>query len=223
MTDQGNAPGAGDPESPATGEAGPPTRPTDLESYIRANRTTFTEDALRREALAAGYAAADVDATLMATREVVPPVSGARAARNIFIAYLATYVLLVLGMLVNPAISSGSSFIDVRGLGIVILSMALGVGFVGSLIWIASRRGFFLVLGVVLAIYGVTSFRNDAFSGVVFAIGGGLLALVALRLRRGARAPSSPSMEVLMSMPLLILVAVGGTCLVSGLPIPRPV
>jgi hypothetical protein len=30
-------------------------------------------------------------------------------------------------------------------------------------------------------------------------------------------------MEVLMSIPLLILVAVGGTCLVSGLPIPRPV
>jgi hypothetical protein len=216
MTDPGSAPGSG-------GQAEPPAGTTELEAYIRANRTTFTEEALRREALAAGYPAADVDATLVATREVGVPASGGRAAGRIFVAYLVTYLILVLGMLVNPAISNGSSFIDVRGLGIVILSMALGVGFVGSLIWIASRRGFFLVLGVVLAIYGVTSFRNDAFSGVVFAIGGGLLALVALRLRRGARAPSSPSMEVLMSMPLLILVAVGGTCLVSGLPIPRPV
>jgi hypothetical protein len=216
MTDPGSAPGS-------DGRAEPPAGTTELEAYIRANRATFTEEALRREALAAGYPAADVDATLVATREVVPPVSGTRAARNIFIAYLATYLLLVAGMLVNPAISGGSSFIDVRGLGIVILSMALGAGFVGSLIWVASRRGFFLVLGVALAIYGVASLRNDPLSGAVFAIGGGLLALIALRLRRGGRAPSSPSMEVLVSMPLLILVAIGGTCLVSGLPIPRPV
>jgi hypothetical protein len=215
MTDQGSAPRAEG--------AAPPAGATELEAYIRANRATFTEQALRREALAAGHPAADVDAALVATREAVPPVSGARAARNIFIAYLVTYLVLVLGMLVNPAISSGSSFIDVRGLGIVILSMALGAGFVGSLIWVASRRGFFLVLGIVLAIYGVATLGNDPLTGAACAVGGGLLLVLALGLRRGTRAPSSPSMEVLMSIPLLILVAVGGTCLVSGLPIPRPV
>jgi hypothetical protein len=212
MSDQGNAPGAGEPASP-----------TDLESYVRANRATFTEEALRREALAAGYTAADVDATLVATRELVSPASGAQAARRIFVAYLVTYLILVLGMLVNPAIGSGGSFIDVRALGIVFLSMALGVGFVGSLIWIASRRGFFLVLGVVLALYGITTIGSDMIVGGVFALAGVALAVAAFRFRRGSPGPSSASMEVLMSIPLLILVAVGGTCLVSGLPIPRPV
>jgi hypothetical protein len=101
--------------------------------------------------------------------------------------------------------------------------MALGVGFVGSLIWIASRRGFFLVLGAVLALYGITAIGNrDLIGGGVFALAGIALAVAAFRFRGGSRAPSSASMEVLVSIPLLILLAVGGTCLVSGLPIPRP-
>jgi hypothetical protein len=209
---------------------GAPVEASDLETYMRANRAGFTEDVLRREALAAGHSPAAVEAALAATRTAGGPVDRGRIVRNLFLVYLAVYVILDVLMLVNPANSRGGGFLgDVRGLGILFLSLALGAAFVGSLVWVASRRLFFGLVGIGIALSSLTTVASTlsggATGGVVLGIAGvaagAALAFAAARVGRGG-APSSPSAELLMVMPILLLLAVGGSCVASGLPIPRP-
>ena len=197
-----------------------------LEDYIRANRATVTEDALRTAAIAAGHAPEAVDAALVATRDVRPPADLGGVVRRVFFIYLAVYLVLDALMLINPA-NRGSGFLgDTRGIGIVILSMALGAGFVGSLVWIRSRRAFFLIIGCGLIVYGLsilTGYQPTLVVALAVVGLGAALAIAALRYRPSPVGPSAPSIELLMSMPLLILLAVGGTCLASGLPLGRGV
>lgn len=196
-----------------------------LEAYIRANRGRYTEDALRSQALAAGHSPEAVDAALAATRDLQQPVDVGRVVRRVFLIYLAVYLILDALIFINPA-NQGSGFLgDLRGIGILILSVALGAGFVASLVWIASRRGFVFVIGCGLVLYGLsilTGYQPTLFVALIVSGIGMALAFAALRYRRQSAAPSAVSVELLMSIPLLILLAVGGACVVSGLPIPRP-
>jgi hypothetical protein len=196
-----------------------------LEAYIRANRGLYTEAALRSQALAAGHSPDAVDAALAATRDLQQPVNVGRVVRRVFLIYLAVYLILDALIFINPANRDSGFLGDLRGIGILILSLALGGGFVASLVWIASRRGFFFVIGCGLVLYGIsllTGYQPTLFVALVVVGLGMALALAALRYRRTSAARSGVSVELLMLMPLLILLAVGGACVVSGLPIPRP-
>lgn len=208
------------PQRPA--REGPAGSETDLEAYMRANRAALTEEALRRAALAAGHTPEAVAAALTATRDQsVPPATGA-VVRRVFVIYLAVYVILDVLMLVNPA-NQGSGFLgDARALGIVILSVALGAGFIASLVWIANRRAFWFMIGLLLAVSGLTSMANNGVAGIVSLVAGGVLIGLTVLLARRGGSTSTPSRELLLSMPLLILLVVGGACVASGLPIPRP-
>jgi hypothetical protein len=139
------------PQPPASD---PSAGGSDLEGYLRANRATVTEDALRRAALSAGHSPEAVDAALTATRDVAAPASGGSVVRRIFLSYLAVYLILDVLMLVNPANKQSGFLGDASGIGIVILSVALGGGFLASLIWIASRQAFWLLVGVGIALAG---------------------------------------------------------------------
>jgi hypothetical protein len=213
----------------------PPDRPSDLETYIRENRASFTEDALRRQALAAGHPPEAVEAILAATRSAGPRVDRGRVVQRIFLTYLAVYLILDVLMLINPANQGGSGFLgDVRGIGILFLSMALGGAFIASLVWVGSRRLFWALVGAGIVVASLSGLRG-IFGGdappdvpliaivapLVAAVVGAGLAVAAARVGRSA-APASPSTELLMVVPLLLLLAIGGTCVVSGLPIPRP-
>jgi len=222
MTDGPDRPAAQD--EPATAEHPPvPAADGALEAYIRENRASYTEPALRAAAIAAGHRPADVDAALTATRGPAAVVDRGRAVRNVFLAYLGVYLVLDVLMLINPA-NQGEGFLgDVRGLGIVILSVALGAGFVASLVWIASPRAFWFLLGCGIVVYGVSLMTGYQPALVltlgVSAIGIAILAGAPVYKGQPGRAPS---VELVMSIPLLILLAVGGVCVASGLPIPRP-
>ncbi|MCI0344218.1 MAG: hypothetical protein L0221_02080, partial [Chloroflexi bacterium] len=176
----------------------------------------------RAAAIAAGHAPADVDAALAATRAFVHPIDRGTIVRNVFVAYLAVYLILDLLMLINPANRSGGFLGDVSGIGIVILSLALGAGFVASLIWIANPRAFWLIAGVVIAAYGVGAIAWSPLIALVSVGIGGALAVAAVKVGRAGAPGRTPSRELLLLMPILILVGVGGACVVSGLPIPRP-
>ena len=214
--------------------------PTSLEIYIRENRGRFTEDVLRNGALAAGHPLEAVNAALASTRGDPSVVDRGPIARKVFIWYLAVYLILDALMLINPANNRGEGFLgDVRGIGIVILSMSLGAAFVASLIWIASRRLFVALIGAGIAISGVQTLMSliaamgyrdpdysvppTAFLLPIVLVGVGVGVVVAAFRVGRTGAPASPSTQLLMIVPVLLLLAIGGTCVVSGLPIPRPV
>jgi hypothetical protein len=208
------------PQQPAGGA--PAGSETDLEAYMRANRAALTEAALRRAALDAGHSPEAVDAALAATRNVGVPAATGATVRRIFVIYLAVYLILDALMLVNPANQGTGLLGDTRGLGVLILSIALGVGFLASLVWVANRYAFWLLIGALLAVSGLGSMANNGISGIVSLVAGGaLIAFTVVVARRGGPR-SMPSTELLLSMPLLILLVVGGACVASGLPIPRP-
>lgn len=195
----------------------------DLETYIRENRDAFTEDALRRQALAAGHPHDAVEAALTATRTAEVPVDRGRVVRNVFLVYLAVYLILDVLMLINPAIQTSGYM---RGIGIIVLSIGLGAAFIASLVWIASRRLFIGLVGLGIAIFSIFSLSSAGVVDIVAPLGlaalGVGLAVAAARLGRTG-APASPSIQLLLVVPVLLLLAVGGTCVISGLPIPRPV
>jgi hypothetical protein len=204
--------------------------PSDLETYIRLNRRGVTEDVLRRQALAAGHSREAVEAALAATRSAGDPVDRGRVTRNLFVMYLAVYLILDGLILINPANNRGSGFLgDVRGIGILVLSMALGAAFVASLIWVTSRRRFIGLVGIGIAVMSLTTVASalgaDAPGAILIPIAGvgvgAALAFAAARVGRSGP-PPSPSAELLMVVPILLLLAVGGSCVLSGLPIPRP-
>lgn len=217
------------PETPEAGRATPEAGPGPLDAYLRANRGAYTEEALRKAALAAGNDPAEVEAALARTREAAgaPLADRGRVARNIFLWYLGVYLLLDVLMLINPANRDSGGFLgDVRGIGIVILSMALGLGLVGSLVWVGSRRLFWALVGVGLVLYGLPVLWNPYGGGPVigFALvaGGGALIIAAAKVMTRPGVPANPTVTLLMSVPMLILLVVGGICVMSGLPVPRP-
>ena len=226
MSDQPE-PGGGSAPAPPSSTPAAPNEESELEGYFRANRATVTEAALRHAAIEAGHDPAVVDATIAATRER-PPGDRGVATRRVFIAYLAVWLVLDALMLINPA-NTSSGFIDARGAGILILSVALGAAFLVSLVWIGNRRLFGLLLGLGFIGYGAFAIlpaiqygASTLFPGLVAAVVGVVILAVTVRSPRTS-SPSTTSMELLMVVPLLILLVIGGICVASGLPIPRPV
>jgi hypothetical protein len=216
------------------GDEAPPAGAPELETYIRENRAAFTEAALRRQALAAGHPPEAIEAALTATRDASRPVDRGRVVRNLFLAYLAVYLVLDVLMLVNPANVTSGLLGDARAIGIIFLSVALGGAFVASLVWVASRRLFIGLVGGGIAISSLSSLAanlrgdlplvaNVVGVAITLLIAGAGVALAVAAARVGRTpAPAAPSSELLIVVPILLLLAVGGTCVASGLPIPRP-
>jgi ABC-type uncharacterized transport system permease subunit len=123
---------------------------------------------------------------------------------------------------------------DARAIGIIFLSVALGGAFVASLVWVASRRLFIGLVGGGIAISSLSSLAtnlrgdlplaaNVVGVAITLLIAGAGVALAVAAARVGRTpAPAAPSSELLIVVPILLLLAVGGTCVASGLPIPRP-
>lgn len=206
---------------PGTPGEGAQNSAANLKAYVDANSGRFTDETITAELTRAGYAAEDVRAALAeaAARGLVAPPTG-RAVRRILAAYVITFAILSIGMLANSGKSLGMYMPDTSG-GIAILAGSLGVAFVASLIWVASRRGFAILMALFLGISGVNSL-GSGFAGLVLiaiAIGIGVLAL------RTSAAPAdrpTATLSVLLVIPVLLLLVVGGICVASGLPIPRP-
>lgn len=143
------------PESP-TEVAPAPTAGTDdamrtrridtLAAYLRRHQGSYSRDALRRSAEAAGYETRDIDAAIAVAGEAPPP-SGMRAARPVLgaIAFvIVIYVVVFIAALV-PDLSQSALLV----LGGILLG-----GIAGSIILRATRPQLAraLGLGVVLAV-----------------------------------------------------------------------
>jgi hypothetical protein len=218
------------PAMPKATEPPPvPDATTPLVDYVRANRDAFTEDALRQAALAAGNSPADVEAAIAATRAGVPrPADRGRAARIVVTWYVGVFAVLAVLMLVNPANHSSGSIGDISGIGTLILLLSLGAALIASLVWIASRRAFVALVGVGVILTGLSLISGGGTtSGLLPALAwivvGVVILAVAARVGLRPGVPASPSMELLLLIPMLMLLAVGGVCVASGLPIPRTV
>ena len=108
-----------------------------LEAWIEANRATFTEEALKGAATAAGWDPTIVETALgnVQTRETVAPLR-ARARRIVRYLYLAGFALLAVGMAINPAARSYGSNV----IGVIVLFFALGVAYGLGSMWF-NRKG----------------------------------------------------------------------------------
>jgi hypothetical protein len=219
-------PGEGGSTTPAPTPADDAPPAEGLRRYVAQQGGRFTDEALTATLVAAGHGEADVRAALAEYRATqgAGPVRQ-RAIRAIAIGYLGVYALLSIGMLANGRAPSSNFMPDGRG-GIVILTVSLILAFVASMIWVANRRAFGILLFALVtlgSISGVSSYLSypEFGSPLVFvppAIG--ILGLIWL-LRRGDPAGRpAVALEVLLSIPIILLVGVAGTCLVSGLPIP---
>ena len=234
MTDPETPPSSAEPPPPgseaappATDTPAPPADTSQLAQYFLANQGSFTEEALVAAARRNGYSDDTIQAALAESRaaQSTGP-TRSRAVKAIAIAYLVVYALLDVGMLLNRR-PTGQFTPDAGG-GILILSISLGVAFAASMVWVASRWVFGLLFfaGMALAsIPGVQSFlaypaytSPIAFATLGIAIAG-LVWLVWLR-RTGRPATGGSALEVLLAVPILLLLGVGGICVASGLPIP---
>jgi len=187
-----------------------------LEAYIRENRGAVTEDALRAAAIAAGHPPEAVDAALVATRPTRPPVDRRRITRVVFAAYLVVFGVLAILMSANADQSGMEGY---QSLAIMVLAGALFVGFLFASSWIAGSRLPMIVLGLGIALFGLGNLSGLAAGGLL-AAGFGLI-LVFAAASYGERIRMGPSTELLMIVPLLLLLAIGGACLATGLPLGR--
>lgn len=216
-------------ESPDPGTPGEGSQNTaaNLKAYVDANAGRFTDETITAELTRAGYAAEDVRTALAdgASRGLEAPPTG-RAVRTILAAYVATFAILSLGMLTNSGRSFGQYMPD-STVGIAILGGGLGVALVASLIWVASRRGFAIVIALFIGVFGVSAVGSvgavgsGSLAGVVLlaiAIGIGVLVL---RAKPAPNGRSTVTFGLLLAIPVLLLLVVGGICVASGLPIPR--
>ena len=191
----------------------------DLDAYVAANAGRFTDEVLYSTLVAAGHSPEDVRAALASASARLRPRSAApQAVLRILLSYGAVFALLSAGMLLNGR-PAGYLMPD-TGEGIRILAISLGVALVASLIWVASRR--FFALGA-LALFVAYVLGATVGSGLL-----ALLSLVAVLVVGGVVLVRQPrvsgigqaSLALLLAIPLLMLLVVGGICLASGLPIP---
>jgi hypothetical protein len=215
MTEQhaasGVPPTGDDPTPPAA--AGPDS----LEQYFRENQGRITEDALAERARAAGHTDAAIAAALESTR-ALPPAAGGRAVRAIIVSYGIVFAVLSLAMLANSSQSRGEFMPDGRG-GIFILAISLGVAGLASLVWVASRRAFWSILSVPAFVAGLSALGSSPIWGL--ALIGGSIGVLWLMWRSDWRdVGTRADIGVLLLVPMLLLLGVGGICLASGLPLP---
>jgi hypothetical protein len=193
-----------------------------LGAYVAANAGRYTDDVLYSTLVAAGYPADDVRAALAtAAANLRPQRTGSRAIGRLLVAYVAVFALLSAGMLLNNR-TSGYLMPNAAG-GISILAWSLGAAFVASLIWVASRRLFVILLLVGVALYGMAGIAQGG-DGIIIGLAavalglGGTIAILRRTDDPGTRAPTA--FAVLLALPMLLLLGIGGICVASGLPIP---
>jgi hypothetical protein len=147
----------------------------------------------------------------------MPP--NGRAVKAILAAYVITFAILSLGMLANAGKGFGSYMPDATG-GIAILAVSLVVAFAASLFWVASRRLFAIGAAVILGLTGAGSLGSGITGLAMIALAVGI-GVVAVRTSSAPGAPTTTTLGVLLVVPVLLLLVVGGICVASGLPIPR--
>jgi hypothetical protein len=192
-----------------------------LNAYVSEHAGKYTDEAIRDALVKAGYPPEDVRTALAnAGSHLVFQSAAPRAVRTILMAYVAVFALLSAGMLVNGR-PAGYLMPNAAG-GIGILAGTMVFAFVVSLIWVASRRVFAIL--VALAIGGFAALglgpgvRINAFNVVpiVLAV---VVVIFVLRLPRTAGARPE-TLGVLLAVPIILLVGVAGACLATGMPIP---
>ncbi len=205
--------------SQPTAEGSQPTA-AKLQAYVAANQGKFTDAVMTAELTQAGYAVEDIRAALAAAvPRVTPPPTG-RAVRTILVAYGVTFALLSLGMFANTGRNMGSYVPDSTA-GIAILGVSLAAALVASLIWVTSRRVFALAVALFLGLSGIGSIVGGAIAGFGFVLAAIFVAWLALRTSSPPSERTTATLNMLIVVPMLFLLAVGGICVASGLPIPR--
>ena len=113
-----------------------------LERYLDTNRGRFTDEALVAAAIAAGWDEPTVGTAFEASRRrtAAAPIR-ARARRIIQFLYLAGYVVLVAGMILNPAARQYGGAV----IGTVVLTVAMLVAFALGRLWY-NRKGVSLAM-----------------------------------------------------------------------------
>jgi hypothetical protein len=203
---------------PPGSDPAPP--PSDLDAYVAANQDRFTDEVLYSTLVAAGHAPDDVRAALARAATEQPPRPAPRAVRTILIAYVVVFALLSIGMLLNGR-TGGYLMPDATG-GIALLAGSLGVAFVLSLVWVASRRLFAMLILLSFVAYGVAVLASGGSSplvGIVIVIvfAGGLVLMLRRKIVGGS---GETDIAILLVLPMLLLIGIAGICLASGLPIP---
>ena len=188
-----------------------------LDAYIRENRLKYSEPALRQAAIAAGNSPEAVDAAL--ARHRPDPTAGAerRAASLVLRLYLVGFVLLTVAMLLNAASSGFNSYGGI-GIAVVVWGIVVLLGYGAARIWIASRRVGLIVVGVVLALSGLATLGSGGPASMLSFLGGFILVVAAIVLGSRMERQLSNAMPILLAVPVLIILALGGACVATGLP-----
>lgn len=208
-----DAPPAQSGEAPLPGE-----RP--LDAYVRQNHLHYSEAALRHALLTAGNPADDVERALARYRSDPAAVGARRRTTRLLVwSYVGVFALLSAGMIANVITQGGDFGSALLSVGAWAIVAAIGYGL--SMIWVSSRRSGLLLGGLVVGALGLLLMGGGGLAGAALTVVG--LAMIAAALVFGPRIDSwlSTSTPLLLSVPLLILLALGGACVASGLPIPR--
>jgi hypothetical protein len=200
----------------------------DLPGYLRANRGRFTDEALARAAREAGYADDAIQAAMADLPDRTQTGAAVRRRAHVLLigSYAITYGLLTLGMTTGT-----TSGMDFRPVGVAILSAALGLAFLVSLAWLGNAR-----LPALLVVGGTAIFIAVGFlpvltipeayvpiEGIVTALVVGIALALFLRWigrSRSARAGAYLAVGSILAFPLVLLIAIAGACVLTGLPIP---
>jgi hypothetical protein len=192
----------------------------DLDSYVAANAGRFTDDVLYSTLVAAGHSPDDVRAALAsASARLRPQSASPQAVRRILVAYVAVFALLSVGMLLNnrpPGYLSPTAW----G-GIQILAGSLGFAAVASLIWVASRPFFGVLILALIVAYALGASSAGGWLSLIGLVT--VLVIGGVVIRRQPRQPgvgAEASLALLLAVPMLMLFVVAGICVASGLPIP---
>lgn len=192
----------------------------DLDGYVAANAGKFTDEILYATLVAAGHPPEDVRSALASASAKLRSQSAApQAVRRILVAYIGVFALLSVGMLLNhrpPGYLTPTAW----G-GIQILAGSLGFAVVASLVWVASRAFFGVLILALIVAYAL----GASTAGGWLALGGLATVLVigGVVIRRQPRQPGAgaeASLALLLAIPMLMLIGVAGICVASGLPIP---
>jgi hypothetical protein len=210
----------GQPVEPAQPSATPLPGESPIDAYVRENHLRYSEPAIRQALLAAGNQPAAIDAALARYRGDPGSIgAGRRSARILLVIYLGVFALLSVGMFANAARFAGNSYGSI-GLAIAVWAVVVAAGYGLSMIWVASRRAGLIIGGLVVALVGLSMMGGSGIAGPAMLVVGVAMVVAAIAFGERIDRGLSTSAPVLLSVPLLILLALGGACVATGLPVP---
>ena len=216
MTD----PSAPDPNVAATPPAEAPLPgESPIDAYVRQNNLRYSEAAMRQALLAAGNQPDVVERALGGYRgDPRSAGAGRRSAKILLFIYLGVFALLSVAMLANASEFGGQAY-GSMGLAIAVWAIVVAGGYGLSMIWVASRRVGLIVAGFLVAFVGLSLLGGAWIAGAASITVG--IAMVGAAVAFGDRVDRglSASVPVMLSVPLLILLALGGACVATGLPL----